>query len=133
MQKYISLFFLVLLYLTACKSDDVPDGVLNKPEMISLLTDLHLTDGQVYTVPQVPDSMYKYTSEKYKVLFKRHHTTDAVFNKSLKYYTTQPEVIMDMYDKIEATLKAKLDSVNRPAASPKTKAHNNITNAIPAK
>jgi hypothetical protein len=133
MQKYISLFFLVLLYLTACKNDDVPEGVLKKPQMISLLTDLHLTDGQVYTVPQVPDSMYKYTSEKYKALFKRHHTTDAVFKKSLKYYTAQPEVIMDMYDKIEATLKAKLDSVNHPIVAPKSKAQNNNKNAIPAK
>jgi hypothetical protein len=52
MQKYISLFFSVLLFLTACKSNDVPDGIIKEKEMISLLTDVHLTDGAIYTVPQ---------------------------------------------------------------------------------
>jgi hypothetical protein len=43
MQKYISLFFSVLLYLTACKSNDVPDGIIKEKEMISLLTDVHVS------------------------------------------------------------------------------------------
>ncbi|MFA6245737.1 MAG: DUF4296 domain-containing protein [Mucilaginibacter sp.] len=122
MQKYISLFFSVLLFLTACQSEDRPKGVLNEKDMISLLLDIHLTDGSVYQVPQVPDSLYKYSSQKYVALFKRHHTTDAVYKTSLKYYSTQPEKIQDIYSKIEAIIKAKVDSLNKVTAAEAAKA-----------
>jgi hypothetical protein len=112
MQKYISLFFSVLLYLTACKSNDVPDGIIKEKEMISLLTDVHITDGVIYTLPQVPDSLYKYGRDKYIAVFKKHHTTDDQFQKSLKYYSLHPDKLQEMYGKIDAIIKAKIDSVN---------------------
>ncbi|GGH04410.1 DUF4296 domain-containing protein [Mucilaginibacter phyllosphaerae] len=126
MQKYITLFFSVLLYLTACRSGSAPQGVLNEPQMISLLTDLHIVDGSLYTIPQVPDSMYKYGSAKYVQLFKQHHTTPGTFKTSLKYYATQPDKLQEMYAKIDVTLKAKIDSLNRAnAPKPQTPVKNN--------
>jgi len=126
MQKYISLFFSVLLYLTACKSNDVPDGIIKEKEMISLLTDVHITDGAIYTLPQIPDSLYKYGRAKYVAVFKKHHTTDDQFQKSLKYYTTQPDRLQEMYNKIDANIKAKIDSMNRPVKPPKPAVPKNI-------
>ena len=122
MQKYISLFFSVLLFLTACQSEDLPKGVLKEKDMLNLLLDVHLTDGEVYQVPQVPDSLYKYSSAKYVALFKRHHTTDAVYKASLKYYTKQPERIQAMYNQLEVILKAKVDSLNKVTAAESAKA-----------
>lgn len=122
MQKYISLFFSVLLFLTACQSEKQPKGVLNEKDMVSLLLDIHLTDGTVYQVPQVPDSMYKYSSQKYVALFKRHHTTDAAYKTSLKYYSKQPERIQAMYSKLETIIKAKVDSLNKVTAADAAKA-----------
>ncbi|RYU92190.1 DUF4296 domain-containing protein [Mucilaginibacter terrigena] len=120
MQKYISLFFSVLLCLTACQSNnDIPEGVIKEKEMISLLTDIHLTDGELYVIPQIPDSMYKYGSARYQKLFKRHNTTDAIYKKSLKYYTTKPQQLQDMYTKIDAIIKAKLDSTTKAARNEK--------------
>ncbi|WP_121244284.1 DUF4296 domain-containing protein [Mucilaginibacter phyllosphaerae] len=116
MQKYITLFFSVLLYLSACKSETTPKGVINEPQMVNLLTDLHIVDGTLYTVPQVPDSLYKYASDKYVQLFKKHHTTAAIFKKSFKYYTTQPDKLQEIYTKVDAIIKAKLDSLNRANA-----------------
>lgn len=122
MQKYISLFFSVLLFLTACQSEKQPKGVLNEKDMVSLLLDIHLTDGTVYQVPQVPDSLYKYSSQKYVALFKRHHTTDAAYKTSLKYYSKQPERILAIYSKIETIIKAKVDSLNKVTAAEAAKA-----------
>jgi hypothetical protein len=122
MQKYITLFFSVLLFLTACQNQKQPKGVLNEKDMISLLLDIHITDGSVYQVPQVPDSLYKYSSQKYVALFKRHHTTDAVYKTSLKYYSKQPERIQAMYSKLEAIIKAKVDSLNKVTAAEAAKA-----------
>jgi hypothetical protein len=117
MQKYISLFFSVLLFLTACQSQEPPKGVLNENDMLNLLLDIHITDGSVYQVPQVPDSLYKYSSTKYVALFKRHHTTDAVYKTSLKYYSKQPEQIQAIYAKLETIIKAKVDSLNKVTAA----------------
>jgi hypothetical protein len=113
MHKYIILFFSVLLILTACNTDKVPQGVIDKPQMISLLTDMHIIDGTLYNVPQDRDSLYKYGHAKYIALFKRHKTNDKVFRKSFEYYTTQPELIQDMYTQIEANIKAKTDSITK--------------------
>lgn len=132
MQKYISLFFSVLLFLTACQSEKQPKGVLNEQDMVSLLLDIHLTDGSVYQVPQVPDSLYKYSSQKYVALFKRHHTTDAVYKTSLKYYTKQPERIQAMYSKLETIIKAKVDSLNKVTAAEAAKAKPAPTGPTPA-
>jgi len=113
MHKYIILFFSVLLILTACTGDKVPEGIIAKPRMISLLTDLHVTDGTLYNVPQDKDTLYKYGYDKYVVLFKKYKTTDKVFKKSLEYYSAQPEVIEEMYTQIEANIKAKTDSITK--------------------
>lgn len=122
MQKYISLFFSVLLFLTACKSKELPKDVLNEKDMLNLMLDIHLTDGTVYQVPQVPDSLYKYSSAKFVALFKRHHTTDAVYKASLKYYSKQPEQIQAMYGQLETIIKAKIDSLNKVTAAEAAKA-----------
>ncbi|MFD0764848.1 DUF4296 domain-containing protein [Mucilaginibacter lutimaris] len=118
MQKYISLFFLGLICLTACESKEVPRDVIPEQQMISLLTDLHLTDGALYVVPQMPDSLYKYGRAKYDAVFKKHHTTDAEFKKSFKYYSTHPDQVQDMYVKIDAIIKAKIDSTNKASRTP---------------
>ncbi|MES2265917.1 MAG: DUF4296 domain-containing protein [Bacteroidota bacterium] len=118
MQKYISLFFLGLICLTACESKEAPKDIIQEQQMIALLTDLHLTDGTLYMVQQTPDSLYKYGRAKYDAVFKKHHTTDAEFKKSFKYYSFHPEQVQDMYVKIDAILKAKTDSVNKASKTP---------------
>ncbi len=118
MQKYISLFFLGLICLTACERNSVPKDIIQEQQMISLLTDIHLTDGAIYSAPQVPDSLYKYGRAKYDAVFKKHHTTDAEFKKSLKYYSVHPEQVQDMYNKIDAVIKAKIDSTNKASKKP---------------
>ncbi|MCQ6956583.1 DUF4296 domain-containing protein [Mucilaginibacter aquariorum] len=132
MQKYISLFFSVLLYLTACKSNDVPNGIIEEKEMISLLTDVHITDGAIYSLPQIPDSLYKYGRDKYVAVFKKHHTTDDQFQKSLKYYTTQPDRLQEMYNKIDVIIKAKIDSINQ-AQKKENDAKNKVDSAARSK
>jgi hypothetical protein len=52
-------------------------------------------------------------------VFKKHHTTDDQFQKSLKYYTTQPDRLQEMYNKIDAILKRltlQPDRISQPNA-----------------
>ena len=113
MYKYIALFFSVSLFLTSCKRDSTPAGIIEQKKMISLLTEVHLVDGRMYSVLQSQDSINKYGTTRYDALFKRYHTDSATFKKSLRYYAMEPVQLQKMYDTIVTRLKAKSDSLNK--------------------
>lgn len=113
MHKYITLFFLTALFLTACKSHEAVAGILDKPEMTRLLTDIVIVDGTLYNISPAPDSLYKYGTGRYQALFKRYHTDSAQFRRSFKYYTSQPVELQSVFDKVFQNLKDKTDSLNK--------------------
>lgn len=113
MHKYNKLFFSVLLFLAACASNPVPKGIIKEDQMISLLTDIHIVDGSMYTVMQQPDSLYKHGTGRYLAVFNKYHTDSVEFKKSFKYYCSNPETLQTMYEQITATLKLKTDSINK--------------------
>lgn len=113
MHKYLILFFSVSLFFAGCKADGPPPGVMDPEKMVNMLADIHTVDGQLYAIPQQQDSIYKYGINKYKAVFKKYHTNDATFKKSLKYYSTQPEQIQAMYDTVQKRIAFKTDSLNK--------------------
>jgi hypothetical protein len=128
MRIYIILFFLVPL-LFSCKSD-TPPGILDQEQMAAVLVAVHLVNGTMASVPQHPDSLYKYGTGKYQLVFKQHHTDSAQFRKSFRYYTSKPDKLDAVYDDVIKLLKAKADSIT------KSNTPNNTTkfkHAIPAK
>jgi hypothetical protein len=113
MRIYINLFFLGLLFLTACSNHKMPEGVIPQDKMTSLLTEVHIIDGSLYTVSQAPDTLYKYGMERYLDAFKRYGTDSTQFKKSMEYYTANPDKMELMYTQILASLTAKTDSLSK--------------------
>jgi hypothetical protein len=113
MRKYKILFFSVLLFLAACSGDKIPDNIIKPEQMTSLLLQIHLADGTLYTVTQIPDSLYKYGTARYQALFKKFDTDSLSFKRSYRYYSLHPELLTVMYDKITANLKQKVDSLTK--------------------
>ena len=113
MRKYNSLFFSVLLLLFACKKVKVPETIIQPDHMTKLLVEVHILDGTMYNIMQVPDSLYKYGTAKYVVLFKKFHTDSVQFKKSLQYYSLNPALLENIYDKVSADIKQKSDSINK--------------------
>ncbi|MEZ2334814.1 DUF4296 domain-containing protein [Mucilaginibacter sp. RCC_168] len=116
MHKYLTLFFSVSLFLSACKNDSPPKGLIKPDAMAGLLTEIHLIDGRLYTGLQTPDTLYKYGMGNYLAAFERFHTDSGTFKKSLNYYATYPDKLMAIYDKVDERIKALSDSVNKIAA-----------------
>lgn len=110
MHKYIILFFSGLLLLVACRK--TPEGIIKPDEMASVLTDVHLADGSMINIPQIPDSIYKYGMGKYLEIFKKHHIDSAQFRSSYKYYTLHPDELVSIYDVVLKKLTVKSDSIN---------------------
>jgi len=113
MHKYITLFFSVSLLLFSCRRSNTPDNIIDHDEMISLLTEVHLADGRTYGASQSVDSLNKYGTARFDVLFKRFHTDSSTFRNSLKYYATQPAELQKIYDQILLNLKHKTDSISK--------------------
>lgn len=113
MHKYNKLFFSVLIFLAACSGNKVPDGIIAQDQMTNLLTDIHIVDGSMYNVMQVPDSLYKYGADKYHMVFNKYHTDSVQFKKSFQYYSAHPEKLQAIYEQITIIIKQKSDSVNK--------------------
>lgn len=122
MRKYIILFFLGMLLLLSCKK--APEGIIKPDVMANLLTEVHLADGSMLNIPQVPDSIYKYGMGKYLEIFKKYHTDSAQFRKSFKYYTIHPDEMVAIYDVVLKKLTAKSDSVTALIAKNNTSQFN---------
>ncbi|MES2113059.1 MAG: DUF4296 domain-containing protein [Bacteroidota bacterium] len=113
MYKYITLFFSVSLFLISCKGGDTPDGIIDQKKMTSLLVEVHLVDGRMFSLLQNQDSINRYGTRRYDALFKRYHTDSVTFKKSLHYYAMTPVQMQKMYDTILNKLKIKSDSLNK--------------------
>jgi len=113
MHKYKNLFFSVLIFLVACGGDKIPKDVIGGDKMVQLLTQVHIIDGSMYNVMQMPDSLYKYGSNKYLALFKRYGTDSVQFKNSFKYYSAHPELMAQIYEQVTLIIKAKTDSLNK--------------------
>ncbi|MGN6637754.1 MAG: DUF4296 domain-containing protein [Mucilaginibacter sp.] len=113
MHKYKALFFSVMLFLVACGGDKIPDNVIEQDRMTGLLTELHIVDGSMYSVMQMPDSLYKYGYGKYLGLFKKYNTDSVEFKRSMKFYSSHPELLQKIYDQVTINLKTKSDSVTK--------------------
>jgi hypothetical protein len=113
MQKYKSLFFSLILFLYACGGNKVPPGIIKPDRMIGLLTEVHIADGSMYNIMQVPDSLYKYGNDKYQMIFNNFGTDSLTFRKSMKYYSDKPEILEKIYEQVTINLKQKSDSLNK--------------------
>lgn len=113
MHKYNKLFFSVLIFLIACKGSKSPGDIINQERMTGLLTEIHIADGSMYNTMQMPDTLYKYGTAKYLVIFKKYHTDSVEFRKSFKYYSAHPDLLASIYEQITTNLKQKSDSINK--------------------
>jgi hypothetical protein len=125
MHKYITFFFSVTFLLSACKGNKAPNGIIDHNTMISLLTDVHITDGKLYSINQDPDSLYKYGNGMFLGVFKKYHTNAAQFKKSMQYYAAEASELNDIYQQVMIDLKKKNDSLNTVQLK--------INNALPKK
>lgn len=121
MRFYIILFFCLAAFFISCNTkDEIPADILNLHDMAGVLTDIHIVDGSLYSVPQQPDSMAKHGLGLYIAVFKVHHTDTAQFKKSMRYYSLHPDKLNTIYDDVIKGLTKKVDSLqkSKPKAPP---------------
>jgi len=109
MRKQLILFFLALFLLAACSSNNDTANVIKKDKMVRLLCDVHLIDGSM-ALHAAKDSMYKYGTNRYGLLFKKYNVDSAAFKNSMKYYAARPDDMINIYEEIGKLLIKRSDS-----------------------
>lgn len=99
---------IVCFLLSACKKD-MPKGVIKPAEMENLLYDYHLAKAASEDLPY--DERYKQTLYM-EYVFKKHHTTEAVFDSSLVWYTRNTDKLSKMYENINKRFKSQQESLD---------------------
>jgi hypothetical protein len=102
------LIFLALV-LSACGSGEpkTPAGIIPKQPMIMLLTDVHLAEAALTMKSINGASVKDYAGPQYEYVFKLHHSNREQFIKSLKYYSSQPKELEEMYTEVLAEISKK--------------------------
>ena len=112
MKRLIHGFF-ILIFVTSCQRSNVPDGIIDMGKMISVLTDVHVVDSYVSTAAY--DTTTLPAKDYYKVVYKKYQIDSLKFQKSLRYYSNQPELLDTMYYQVLRKLEKieQLENMNQ--------------------
>lgn len=95
--------FLVLILLATCNTDKKPPGIVDRKRMVPLLSDFHLAEGYLSSLPQ--DSSRLMANNYYASVFSKYGTDSIGFNKSLVYYSKDPTVLNQIYTEVQQRLQ----------------------------
>jgi hypothetical protein len=109
--------FLILIIISvnagSCssrKSKLDKNNLIPEKEMISILTDIHLTDG-LLTIPSIYSRYYMLDSiTAYTQVIQKHGYTKEMVDKTMKYYfIVEPKKLIRIYDQVQSIL-SEMDS-----------------------
>ncbi|HEY6159851.1 MAG TPA: DUF4296 domain-containing protein [Bacteroidia bacterium] len=100
LKKFLFILFSVSIF--SCGSGDpIPPGVLSREKMEKVLTQIHLTQAvrQQKLIQQQP-----VTDTTFNEVFKNEQVTQEQFDNSMKFYTSHPALLDQVYDEVISEL-----------------------------
>jgi hypothetical protein len=102
--------------LQACSAvdDTKPENLLPEETMVSILTDIHLTEARVMQMGlRSVDSSNIVYNRLEKQIFRKYKLDTAQYNASYRYYSTHPREMEAVYKEITGRLQKKLDTARK--------------------
>ncbi|WP_353195834.1 DUF4296 domain-containing protein [Parapedobacter defluvii] len=101
MQRTASVW-LVFFFCVSCGGEKIPDGIIPPKQMPAVLTDMHLADGQLASLPI--DSARMRRDAYYNLIFERYGIDSVTFSRSVEFYSTRPYLMNELYVDVEKKL-----------------------------
>lgn len=79
--------------------------------MVFIMMDVHIAEAGVKTLSA--DSVGINTKTYYELIYKKHGITEEHFQRSLRYYTYNPEILQEIYTKMTEEMSKKEAEVNK--------------------
>jgi hypothetical protein len=92
------------LLLFSCNNQDTPKNLLSEDKMVSVLADIHLTEGIASAMPVSYDSSQVLYTLMEKDVFVKHQVSDSLFTESMRYYLQYPGIMDKIYARVIDTL-----------------------------
>lgn len=99
---YIPLIALAICLGHSCTNqrENIPEGVLDESKMVEVLTDIHLAETAFIMNNLKSRSTDSSAASYYKFVFNKHGISSTLFDKSFRYYTSQPAQFSIIYEKV---------------------------------
>ncbi len=105
----------VIVLLGACKSDpEIPDNILSEPEMVQVLIDIRIAEGQVNGLSLNVDSANGLFHHLEKRIFEKYEIDSADYLDSYEYYMLNPQKFLRITDIVIDSLKVRQQRLNAP-------------------
>ena len=101
--RLILICLITIMMATGCKPR-LPDGVLSNEEMENVLLDYHIAQGICELNGCNDDMRYRLM----QAVFSKYEITEAEFDSSMLWYSANSEVLMEVYDRVNARLQSRL-------------------------
>lgn len=101
--RFVLICLTAIMMATGCKPQ-LPDGVLASDEMEDVLVDYHIAQG-ICELNGCNDEL------RYRLMhavFSKYDITEAEFDSSMLWYSANSEVLMEVYDRVNARLQTRL-------------------------
>jgi Domain of unknown function (DUF4296) len=89
------------------KKDKVPEGILSRDQMVSVMSELYILEQKVSTLGIKRDSIAGIFRELSERTFDSVGVSDSVFRHSLSYYMDRPAVMEIIYTSLVDSLNLR--------------------------
>jgi len=96
----------------------LPSGIIDRETMISILTDVHVTDAILHEENINPADKNKMAAGLYPYITSKYDVTRAEIDSSLYYYNQNPADFSKMYDEVLKKVNQKLSTEKEQNKSP---------------
>ena len=105
------LFLIVftILFVASCYHEnkpqvDIPETILSKEEMVSILTDIYVAEGTIAYHKTKKELTQEMSTRYYKQIFQEHNINHRILKDNLRYYNATPEIMEDIMEDVLANL-----------------------------
>jgi len=97
----VAICFMLGVFVTGCwkKQAPPPENTIHPDTMASILTEIHLAQAAV-SMNVASDSIRFTTGDYLPEIFKKHHTTQQQFDRSLRFYSGNPGLLDSIYKEV---------------------------------
>jgi hypothetical protein len=113
---FVFVIILLILSLSSCREqthpEDVgygpkPDSILSEQNMILLLADVHILEAGLNMIKNDGGPVEDRSAFLYEGLFRKHHTTKRLYEASLRYYNSNPQLFAKLYVRVVEVIRMK--------------------------
>ena len=116
MLRFYPIIFLLILGCNYSEKEKPPVNIIPEKQFIPILVDIHFADATL-SVLHFDKKNDRYKPENYyNIVLKKHGVDRKKFDKSIEYYSKNPEELDIIYDKVLnefSKLKANLTKAGR--------------------